>query len=131
MILIEHATVLTLDRERRILTDGSILVDGRDIIQVGPAKTVRPPRPPAGASTKSTALQGPAKLASKTVRLHKAPTGRSASPVHDEMIANDTVVYFDRNGHLTKFTRASSAVQILSPSPPNRAFWQASLVSRA
>ena len=46
MILIEHATVITLDRERRILTDGSILVDGRDIVQVGPARTVRPPRPP-------------------------------------------------------------------------------------
>jgi cytosine/adenosine deaminase-related metal-dependent hydrolase len=47
MILIEHATVITLDRERRILRDGSILVDGRDIVQVGPARTVRPPRPPA------------------------------------------------------------------------------------
>ena len=46
MILIEHATVLTLDRERRILADGSILVDGRDIVQVGPADTVRAPRPP-------------------------------------------------------------------------------------
>jgi cytosine/adenosine deaminase-related metal-dependent hydrolase len=47
MILIEHATVVTLDRDRRILTDGSVLVDGRDIVQVGPARTVRPPRPPA------------------------------------------------------------------------------------
>ncbi|HEY7138899.1 MAG TPA: amidohydrolase [Methylomirabilota bacterium] len=47
MILIEHATVITLDRDRRILADGSILVDGRDIVQVGPARTVRPPRPPA------------------------------------------------------------------------------------
>ena len=47
MILIEHATVITLDRDRRILADGSILVDGRDILQVGPARTVRPPRPPA------------------------------------------------------------------------------------
>ena len=47
MILIEHATVITLDRERRILTDGSILVDGRDVVQVGRAETVRPPRPPA------------------------------------------------------------------------------------
>jgi 5-methylthioadenosine/S-adenosylhomocysteine deaminase len=46
VILIEHTTVLTLDRERRILADGSILVDGRDIVQVGPAGTVRPPRPP-------------------------------------------------------------------------------------
>jgi hypothetical protein len=41
MILIEHATVITLDRDRRILADGSILVDGRDIVQVGPARTVR------------------------------------------------------------------------------------------
>ena len=47
MILIEHSTVITLDRERRILTDGSIVVDGRDIVQVGPARTVRPLRPPA------------------------------------------------------------------------------------
>ena len=47
MILIEHATVVTVDRERRILRDGSVLVDGRDIVQVGPAREVRPPRPPA------------------------------------------------------------------------------------
>ena len=46
MILIEHATVLTLDAERRILADGSVLVDGRDVVQVGPAAAVRPPRPP-------------------------------------------------------------------------------------
>jgi cytosine/adenosine deaminase-related metal-dependent hydrolase len=46
MLLIEHATVITLDRERRILADGSVLVDGRDIVQVGPARDVRPPRPP-------------------------------------------------------------------------------------
>lgn len=47
MILIEHATVVTVDRERRILRDGSVLVDGSDIVQVGPAREVRPPRPPA------------------------------------------------------------------------------------
>lgn len=47
MILIEHATIVTVDRERRIFGDGSVLVDGRDIIQVGPAREVRPPRPPA------------------------------------------------------------------------------------
>jgi hypothetical protein len=29
MILIEHATVLTVDAERRILVDGSVPVDGR------------------------------------------------------------------------------------------------------
>jgi cytosine/adenosine deaminase-related metal-dependent hydrolase len=46
VILIEHATVVTLDRERRILADGSILVDGRDIVQVGRADAVRPPRAP-------------------------------------------------------------------------------------
>jgi cytosine/adenosine deaminase-related metal-dependent hydrolase len=46
MILIEHATVLTLDPERRILADGSVLVDGRDVVQVGPAASVRPPRGP-------------------------------------------------------------------------------------
>src|SRR5262249_26448028 len=33
-------------RERRILADGSVLIDGRDIVQVGPARDVRPPRPP-------------------------------------------------------------------------------------
>ena len=46
MILIEHTTVLTLDRARRILSDGSVLVDGRDVVQVGPAATVLPPRTP-------------------------------------------------------------------------------------
>jgi 5-methylthioadenosine/S-adenosylhomocysteine deaminase len=46
MILIEHATVLTLDPGRRILTDGAVLVDGRDIVQVGPTATVHPPRRP-------------------------------------------------------------------------------------
>jgi cytosine/adenosine deaminase-related metal-dependent hydrolase len=45
-LIVEHATVLTLDRERRILRDGSVLVEGRDIVQVGPASEVRPPRPP-------------------------------------------------------------------------------------
>ncbi|MBI4635301.1 MAG: amidohydrolase family protein [Candidatus Rokubacteria bacterium] len=46
MLLIEHATVLTLDHERRILRDGSILVEGHDIVQVGRAGDVRPPRAP-------------------------------------------------------------------------------------
>ncbi|HET7339899.1 MAG TPA: amidohydrolase family protein [Methylomirabilota bacterium] len=46
MILIEHATIVTVDAERRILRDGSILVDGRDIVQVGPAGQVAPPRTP-------------------------------------------------------------------------------------
>jgi 5-methylthioadenosine/S-adenosylhomocysteine deaminase len=45
-LLVEHATVLILDRDRRILRDGSVLVEGRDIAQVGPASQVRPPRPP-------------------------------------------------------------------------------------
>jgi hypothetical protein len=63
------------------------------------SKPVIPAKPPAGAPTKPTALRGPVKLASKTVRLPKAPTGRSASAARDDIIANDTVVYFDRNGH--------------------------------
>ena len=46
MILVEHATVLTVDAERRILSDGSVLIDGPDILQVGPAPSVRPPRTP-------------------------------------------------------------------------------------
>ncbi len=46
MILVEHATIVTLDADRRILADGSLLFDGRDIVQVGPAREVRPPRPP-------------------------------------------------------------------------------------
>lgn len=46
LTLIEHATVLTLDRERRILRDGSILIEGRDIVAVGPAADVRPARRP-------------------------------------------------------------------------------------
>jgi cytosine/adenosine deaminase-related metal-dependent hydrolase len=46
MILIEHAVVITLDEERRIFLDGSVLVDGRDILQVGRAADVVPPRTP-------------------------------------------------------------------------------------
>ena len=45
-ILIEHATIITVDPERRILRDGSILVDGRDVVQVGPAASLRVARRP-------------------------------------------------------------------------------------
>ncbi len=44
MILVEHGTILTVDAGRRILTDGSVLIDGAEIVQVGPARDVRPPR---------------------------------------------------------------------------------------
>jgi cytosine/adenosine deaminase-related metal-dependent hydrolase len=46
MILVEHATVVTVDRPRRIYRDGSVLVDGPDVVQVGRAGDVTPPRPP-------------------------------------------------------------------------------------
>jgi len=46
MILIEHAIVVTLDPARRILRDGSVLIDGARIAQVGRAGEVRAPRPP-------------------------------------------------------------------------------------
>jgi 5-methylthioadenosine/S-adenosylhomocysteine deaminase len=46
MILVEHATVVTVDRPRRIYRDGSVLVDGTDVVQVGRAGDVTPPRPP-------------------------------------------------------------------------------------
>src|SRR5207302_1422456 len=46
MILIEHAVLITMDAERRIFRDGSVLVDGRDIVQVGRAADVRAPRAP-------------------------------------------------------------------------------------
>jgi cytosine/adenosine deaminase-related metal-dependent hydrolase len=46
MILIEHAVVISMDAERRIFRDGAVLVDGRDIVQVGRAGDVRPPRTP-------------------------------------------------------------------------------------
>jgi cytosine/adenosine deaminase-related metal-dependent hydrolase len=45
-ILIEHATIVTVDGERRILVDGSLLIEGATIAQVGRARDVRPPRPP-------------------------------------------------------------------------------------
>ena len=44
--LIEHATVVTVDGSRRILRDGSVLVEGREIVAVGPAADVRPVRRP-------------------------------------------------------------------------------------
>jgi cytosine/adenosine deaminase-related metal-dependent hydrolase len=46
VILVEHGTIITVDAGRRILTDGSILVDGDRIAQVGSARDVRPPRVP-------------------------------------------------------------------------------------
>jgi 5-methylthioadenosine/S-adenosylhomocysteine deaminase len=46
VILVEHGTIITVDAERRILTDGSVLIDGAEIVQVGPARDVRPPRVP-------------------------------------------------------------------------------------
>jgi 5-methylthioadenosine/S-adenosylhomocysteine deaminase len=46
VILVEHGTIITVDAERRILTDGSVLIDGAEILQVGPARDVRPPRVP-------------------------------------------------------------------------------------
>ena len=46
MILVEHAVIVTLDPERRIFLDGSVLVEGDRIVQVGRAADVRPPRPP-------------------------------------------------------------------------------------
>jgi cytosine/adenosine deaminase-related metal-dependent hydrolase len=45
-ILIEHAVVVTMDAERRILGDGAVLIDGARIVQVGHAAAVRPPRAP-------------------------------------------------------------------------------------
>jgi 5-methylthioadenosine/S-adenosylhomocysteine deaminase len=46
MILIEHAVVVSMDAERRIFRDGAVLVDGRDILEVGRNEDVRPPRTP-------------------------------------------------------------------------------------
>ena len=46
MILVEHGTIITVDAGRRILTDGSVLIDGGEIVQVGPAQEIRPPRVP-------------------------------------------------------------------------------------
>jgi 5-methylthioadenosine/S-adenosylhomocysteine deaminase len=46
VILIEHAVVVSMDEERRIFLDGSVLLEGRDIVQVGRAADVRPPGTP-------------------------------------------------------------------------------------
>jgi 5-methylthioadenosine/S-adenosylhomocysteine deaminase len=45
MILVEHAVVVTMDAARRIFLDGSVLVDGERIVQVGRAVDVRSPAP--------------------------------------------------------------------------------------
>ena len=45
MILVEHAVVVTMDAARRIFLDGSVLVDGERIVQVGRAADVRPSAP--------------------------------------------------------------------------------------
>jgi len=44
MILVEHAVVVTMDATRRIFLDGSVLIDGERIVQVGRAADVRPPQ---------------------------------------------------------------------------------------
>jgi len=46
VILVEHATVITVDAGRRVFADGSVLVDGSRILQVGRSAEVHPPRPP-------------------------------------------------------------------------------------
>ena len=46
MILVEHAVVVTMDPARRILMDGSVLIDGERIVQVGRAADVKPPPAP-------------------------------------------------------------------------------------
>ena len=46
MILIEHAVIVSMDPERRLFRDGSVLIDGERIVQVGRAADVRPPRTP-------------------------------------------------------------------------------------
>jgi 5-methylthioadenosine/S-adenosylhomocysteine deaminase len=46
VILIEHGTIITVDAGRRILTDGSILIDRGEILQVDPAADVHAPRAP-------------------------------------------------------------------------------------
>ena len=45
MILVEHAVVVTMDPARRIFMDGSVLIDGERIAEVGRAADVRPPTP--------------------------------------------------------------------------------------
>jgi cytosine/adenosine deaminase-related metal-dependent hydrolase len=42
MLLIEHALVITMDGARRVFADGSVLIDGSRIVQVGRASEVRP-----------------------------------------------------------------------------------------
>ena len=46
MILIEHAIVVSMDPERRIFRDGSVLIEREAIVQVGHASDVLPARPP-------------------------------------------------------------------------------------
>ena len=46
MLLIEHATIVTMDPGRRIYRDGSVLVDGARIVRIGRAADVQPSRPP-------------------------------------------------------------------------------------
>ena len=44
MILVEHSVVVTMDPARRIFPDGSVLIDGGRIAQVGRAAGVMAPR---------------------------------------------------------------------------------------
>jgi hypothetical protein len=57
-----------------------------------------PAKPPAAKTNKARVSRPPIEFASKTVRLHKRQSRRLAKPLSDDVIAKDTVVYFDRKG---------------------------------
>jgi hypothetical protein len=55
-------------------------------------------KPPASKTNRPSVSGPPIKLATKTVRLHKAGRRRLARPSADDGIATDTVIYFDHKG---------------------------------
>ena len=59
---------------------------------------VAAPKPAAGKTHKPSVSPPPIEFATETVRLHKAGRRRLARPSPDDVIAKDSVVYFDRKG---------------------------------
>jgi hypothetical protein len=67
-------------------------------IKVIPRTSVPAPKPAAGKTSSPNVSHPTIESATKTVRLHKAGRRRLTRPSHDDVIATDTVVYFDHKG---------------------------------
>ena len=75
MILVEHAVVVSIDPALRIFPDGSVLIDGERIAQVGRATDILTPRAPERVLEMAT-LHG----ARSGMRMRSARSSRASAP---------------------------------------------------